>query len=218
VIARLRGLLVERGEDYAIVECMGVGYDVGVSLYTLAQLPEPGEGSEVTLRVYTAASENKVALFGFATAEEREMFDKLITVKNVGPSTAVAILSGASSPVQLARTIAANDLAGLTRIKGVGKKTAELLVVELREKCEFMLATWTAAGHVEASASPASTSASPSSRRGSRSPVLDDVASALVGLGWRAAEVDKVVARLDVVAGATVETLLREALRAMPRP
>jgi Holliday junction DNA helicase RuvA len=211
VIARLRGLLVERGDDFAIVECAGVGYDVNVSAFTLAQLPELG--SEVTLRVHTAASENKVTLFGFATAEERVLFDKLITVKNVGPSTAVAILSGATSPVALARTIAAADLPGLTRIKGVGKKTAELLVVELREKCEWLLASWSAAGHVEAAAQPVAPA-----RKTNRSPLLDDVASALVGLGWRSAEVEKVVGKLDVGEGATVESLLREALRAMPRP
>jgi Holliday junction DNA helicase RuvA len=215
VIARLRGFLVERGEDFVVVECAGVGYDVGVSLSTLSVMPELG--AEVTLRVFTHAQENRIALYGFASLEERELFDRLITVKNVGPATAMAILSGVTSPLELTRVIAKGDVPGLTRIKGVGKKTAELLVVELREKCEWLLANWAAAGRVgpEPIATPPRQGLG---RSGSRSPLLDDVASALVGLGWRAAEVDKVVGRLEIPSGATVETLLRDALRAMPRP
>jgi Holliday junction DNA helicase RuvA len=210
VIARLRGLLVERSSDSVVIECAGVGYDVAVSLFTLAALPELGQ--EVTLRVFTHAQENKIALYGFYGAEERELFDRLITVKNVGPATALGILSGAASPLELSRAIAAGDVPALVRIKGVGKKTAELLVVELREKCEWMLANWRAAGMADAMPQ-----ASPALGRGGRSPMLDDVALALVGLGWRQVEVDKVVGRLEVSAGATVETLLRDALRAMPR-
>lgn len=213
MIARLRGIVVERGADGVIVECAGVGYDVTVSLATLAALPEPG--AEVVLLVFTHAQENKIALYGFATGEERALFDRLITVKNVGPSTAIGILSGVASARDLARLIAAGDVAALTRIRGVGKKTADLLVVELREKCEWLLATWGASGTGAAATGPP-----PPARRGSpsRSPMLDDVVLALVGLGWRQAEVDKVVGRLEIPTGATVETLLRDALRAMPRP
>ncbi len=211
MIARLKGVLVERDADSCVVDCGGVGYHVKMSLATLAALPEVG--NEVTLRVFTHATENKVALYGFATAQERELFDRLITVKNVGPATAISILSGVTSPDQLVRTIAAGDVAGLTRLRGVGKKTAELLVVELREKCEWLLASWGAAGG--AGGAQAGTSAPP--RKITRTPMLDDVALALVGLGWRAAEVDKVVGKLEVPAGATIESLLRDALRAMPR-
>jgi holliday junction DNA helicase RuvA len=217
MIARLRGVLIERGPDFVVVECGGVGYEVTVSLTTLAELPEPG--AEVTLRVFTHAQENKIALYGFAGMPERELFDRLITVKNVGPATAIAILSGVTSPIELTRTIAAGDVPALTRIKGVGKKTADLLVVELREKCEWMLANWNAAG-VVGMVVPAERGGqiAVASKRTSRSPILDDVASALVGLGWRSAEVDKVIARLDIAPGASVESLLRDALRAMPRP
>ncbi len=204
MIARLRGTLIERQPDGAVVECGGVGYEVKLSAMTLGGLPEVG--AEVTLRVFTHAQENRVALYGFATAEERQMFDLLITVKNVGPATATGILSGAEGPEALARLVAAGDVAGLTRIRGVGKKTADLIIVELREKCEFLLATWGAG-----SAHPAAPA------RGPRPAVLNDVASALVNLGWRPAEVDKVVTHLDAGGGATVQTLLREALRAMPR-
>jgi Holliday junction DNA helicase RuvA len=208
MIARLKGTLAERGADFVVVDCGGVGYDVNVSLATLARLGDLG--TDVALRVFTHATENKIALYGFATKEERELFDLLITVKNVGPATALAILSGASSPEALARLIADGSQAALVKIRGVGKKTADLLVVELKEKCEWLVATWGAAGH------PAVSDRPPPTRPG-RSPILEDVASALVNLGWRPAEVDKTVARLAVDPGATVETLLRDALKQMPR-
>jgi Holliday junction DNA helicase RuvA len=203
MIARLRGVLVERAPDGVVVECAGVGYDVSVSMATLTALPEPGE--EVTLRVFTHATENRIALYGFPTEKERQLFDLLITVKNVGPATAMAILSGAPAFEMLARTIAKGDTPALTRIKGIGKKTADLLVVELREKCEALIATW-GVGEI----------ASEIARR-ERPPILEDVASALVNLGWRAAEADKVLSHLSIPPSATVETLLRDALRAMPR-
>ena len=133
MIGQLRGTLAARlANNHVIVDCGGVGYEVACSGYTLAALPELEQ--PVTLRVFTHAQENKIALYGFATAPERELFDHLITVKNVGPSTAMAILSGGAEPRMIAELIAKEDTAGLTKIKGVGKKTAELLVVELREK------------------------------------------------------------------------------------
>lgn len=206
MIARLRGALVERGADFVVVECGGVGYEVAVPSATLAALPEVG--AEVTLRIYTQAQENRIALYGFATKEERDLFDRLITVKNVGPATALEVLSAVGDPRELARLIAAGDVAGLTRVRGIGKKRADLLVVELRDKCAELLATWGADG----AARPA-----PAARpKESRSPLLDDVASALVNLGWRPALVDKVVAQLEIPPDATVEGLLRDALRAMP--
>lgn len=206
MIARLRGTIVERQPDGVILECGGVGYDVGASAMTIGVLPEVGV--EVALRVFTHAQENRIALYGFATGEERQLFDLLITVKNVGPATAIGILSGSTSPQHLARLIASGDLAGLTRIRGVGKKTADLIVVELREKCEWLLANWGASG----GDSPRDTSAGRP-----RAPILEDVASALLNLGWRPAEVEKAVLGLEVTAAATVQSLLREALRTMQR-
>lgn len=210
MIARLRGTLIDKSTDGIVVDCNGVGYDVGISAMTFAALPD--EGAEVTLRVFTHAQENRIALYGFATGEERQLFDLLITVKNVGPATAIGILSGSAAPQVLARLVAAGDVAGLTRIKGVGKKTADLIVVELREKCEWLLATWGAAGGAAVGPAPSRGGARPQ-----RAPILDDVASALLNLGWRPAEVDKAVVRLDAASGATVESLLREALRSMQR-
>jgi Holliday junction DNA helicase RuvA len=209
MIARLEGVLIERDPPHIVVDCNGVGYDVICSTYTLAGLPSDGE--RVTLRIFTHATENKLALFGFIDAQERALFDLLITVKNVGPTTAIAILSG-SSPRDIASLIAAEDVAGLTRIKGVGKKTAELLVVELHEKCAELGLAWDAAGGLRPVASP-----SPGRGRSKRHPMLEEVSMALVGLGWRPAEAEQAIAELPVPAGATTEQLLRQALRSMPR-
>ena len=208
MIGRLRGELVARAGHHVIVDCGGVGYDVACSAYTLGALPALGE--QVTLLVFTHAQENKIALFGFGTPQERELFDLLITVKNVGPSSAMSILSGRHDPRGIAELIAREDTAGLTRIKGVGKKTAEMLVVELREKCELVLLTWSAAGGTRPVAMPAGA-------KKARHPMLEEVQGALVGLGWKPIEAEAVVAELAIEPGITLETLLRQALRSMPR-
>ncbi len=211
MIGRLRGEVASRSGTRVIVDVGGVGYEVACSGWTLASLPPIGE--PVTLLVFTQARESEIVLYGFLEASERAMFDLLITVKNVGPSTAIGILSGGAAPRNITELIARGDVAGLTRIKGVGKKTAELIVVELREKCEMLLLTWNAEGGIRTVAAPAGSMP----MRPSRHPMLDEVASALAQMGWRSAEADKVVAELDVGAGATLEGLLRQALRAMPR-
>ncbi|HTR50033.1 MAG TPA: Holliday junction branch migration protein RuvA [Kofleriaceae bacterium] len=207
MIARLDGTLIERDPPHVVVDCGGVGYEVTCSAYTLAQLPADGE--RVTLRVFTQAQENKIALYGFCDAQERALFDLLITVKNVGPATAVAILGGAT-PRDIAGLIAREDVAGLTRIKGVGKKTAELLVVELREKCEQAVLGWDASGGLRAVVAPARI-------RPKRHQLLDEVATALVGMGWKPQEAEAAIGELAVPDGATIEQLLRHALRSMPR-
>lgn len=209
MIARLEGVLVERDPPHVVVDCGGVGYDVVCSGYTLVHLPADGE--RVTLRVFTHAQENKIALYGFGDAQERALFDLLITVKNVGPATAIAILGGAT-PRDIAGLIAREDVAGLTRIKGVGKKTAELLVVELREKCEAALLGWDASGGLRPVAAMPRGQVKPR-----RHPLVEEVASALVGLGWRPQEADAAVLDLAVPPDATLEQLLRQALRSMPR-
>jgi len=208
MIGRLHGTLVDRNGVDVIVDCGGVGYVVTCSGQTLAGLPALGE--TVTLLIHTAVRETEIALYGFGTPEERTLFDLLITVKNVGPSSAVQILSGGHTPRGVAELIVRDDTAGLTRIKGVGKKTAEMLVVELRDKCEMLLVSWTADGELRPTAASAG-----SSRR--RAPLLDDVAAALVSMGWRPAEADKAVTELVIAEGVTLEALLRQALRSMPR-
>ncbi len=191
-----------------VIDCGGVGYEVTCSGFTLGALPPLDE--EVTLRVFTHAQENKIALYGFFTAAERALFDLLITVKNVGPSSAMSILSGGHDPRGIAELIAREDTGGLTRIKGVGKKTAEMLVVELREKCEQLVLTWTASGESRVVAMPAGS-------RKARHPMLDEVLGALVGMGWKPAQAEAAMNDLTVGPGITLETLLRQALRAMPR-
>jgi holliday junction DNA helicase RuvA len=214
VIARLEGTLIDRAPPHVVVDCNGVGYDVVVSAYTLAGLPADGE--RVTLRVYTAASENKIALYGFGDVQERALFDLLITVKNVGPSTAIAILSG-SSPRDMVALIAREDVVGLTRIKGVGKKTAELLVVELHDKCEELLLAWDAGGALRPAALPVGTTRSGKKRGGTGNALTDEVMTALVGMGWSPAEAEGATTGLAVEPDATIEQLLRQALRSMPR-
>lgn len=209
MIARLEGTLLRDGEQ-VIVDCNGVGYEVTCSAYTLASLPKHGE--RVVLRVYTQVRETDIALYGFVDPQERGLFDLLITVKNVGPSTAIAILSG-SSPRDIAALIARQDVAGLTRIKGIGKKTAELLVVELREKCEQLVLSWTADGNLRTVATPAG---APKAKP-LRHPMLGEVMTALVGMGWRPIEAEQAVSELEISEGATIEALLRQALRSMPR-
>jgi len=214
VIARLEGLLIRDGE-HVVVDCGGVGYDVTCSAYTLAALPAHGE--RVVLRVFTQVRETEIALFGFIDPQERTLFDLLITVKNVGPSTAIAILSG-STPRDIASLVAREDVVGLTRIKGIGKKTAELLVVELHDKCAQLLLSWTAAGDggVRPAALPAG-AARPRPGAPLRSPLISEVMSALISMGWRPAEAEAAVSDLQVGDDASLESLLRQALRNMPR-
>lgn len=212
MIGRLAGELVYRDGNLVIVDCGGVGYEVTLSVYSLAALP--GLGERVTLRIYTQVLETKIALYGFATAEERQLFDLLITVKKVGPTSAMAILSGGAGPAEVAQLIASDNVGALTKLKGVGKKTAEMLVVELRDKCEMLLATWGASGALPAKSAEAVAGRAP---RLVRPPILEDVASALLSLGWRGPEVDKAIDALDVADGADLETLLRQALQHMPR-
>ena len=209
MIGLLQGIIVERDGHQVIVDCGGVGYLVTCSGYTINSLPADGEA--VKLRVFTHVPEGKIALYGFITTAERALFDALITVKNVGPSSAMAILSGGADPRAIAELISREDVVGLTRIKGVGKKTAELLVVELHEKCTDMLLSWNAHGEVRAVARPAG------SGRAYRPRVLDEVSSALIAMGWKPAEAEAVVGDLDLSPGISIEELLRQALRSMPR-
>jgi Holliday junction DNA helicase RuvA len=210
MIGRLHGTVVDRAGSRVIVDCGGVGYEVLCSGHTLATLP--AGDAPVTLLIHTAVRETEIALFGFGSAQERALFDLLITVKNVGPSSAVGMLSSGHEPRSLAELIARGDVTGLTRLKGVGRKTAELLVVELRERCEQLLLAWTADGALRPAAAPAG-----AARARGRHPMLDEVAAALVALGWRPVEADQAVAELAVGEGATLEALLRQALRSMPR-
>lgn len=209
MIGRLRGALVEQEDTRIVIECSGVGYEVFVSTHTLLSLPDVGQ--EATLRVFTHMMENKITLYGFGSAFERDLFDLLITVKKIGPASAVGILSGGAGPTEIAQMIAESQVGLLTKIRGVGKKTAEMLVVELREKCTDLLARTSTSGAARPVAAVKPPVAS------TRPAILDDVATALVQLGWRPAEADKVVADLVIDEHTSLESLLRQALRSMPR-
>ncbi|MBN9659336.1 MAG: Holliday junction branch migration protein RuvA [Acidobacteria bacterium] len=133
MIAHLRGTLIEKHPNQAIVEAGGVGYDVQISVSTYSALPELG--SEVKLRIYTNVREDAIQLFGFREAMEKALFEKLITVSGIGPKLAITTLSGVAAP-DLVRIIRAGEVAMLTRVPGIGKKTAERIVLELRDKME----------------------------------------------------------------------------------
>jgi Holliday junction DNA helicase RuvA len=125
MIAHLRGRLITKHPGQAIVEAAGVGYDVTISVPTFSELP--AVGSELALHIHTHVREDALALFGFLRIEEKQLFEKLITVSGIGPKLAITILSGMSTSEMVA-AIRANDHARLTRIPGIGKKTAERIV------------------------------------------------------------------------------------------
>ncbi len=163
MIAHLRGRLFSKQPGQAIVEAAGVGYDVTISVPTFTSLP--AEGAEVSLYIHTHVREDALSLFGFMDRNEKRLFERLITVSGVGPKLAVTILSGLN-PERTVAAIRAQDHATLTLIPGVGKKLAERLVVELKEKLEDL------------AVAPA-----PSDRR--LAPAAEDVLSALVNLGYQ---------------------------------
>ena len=133
MIAHLRGRLFSKAPNQTVVECGGVGYDVSISVTTFTELP--AEGAEVSLHIYTNVREDQIALFGFSAMQEKRLFERLISVSGIGPKLAITVLSGISSE-RLVGAIRGNDLAMLTRIPGIGKKTAERVVLELKDKLD----------------------------------------------------------------------------------
>ena len=133
MIAHLRGKLVEKEPARVVVDVNGVGYEIYVPLTTFSALPD--RGGEVSIDIHTHVREDVIALYGFSSRRERTIFEKLMTISGIGPKLAVTILSGGSVD-DLVNAIKRNDLARLTAIPGVGKKTAERIVVELRDKLQ----------------------------------------------------------------------------------
>ncbi len=172
MIAHLRGKLLAKHPNQAIVDAGGVGYDVTISIPTFSDLPNPG--SEVSLHVHTHVREDTIALYGFLRVAEKQLFEKLITVSGIGPKLAITILSGMAAD-EMTGAIRGNDVARLTKIPGIGKKTAERMVLELRDKLP-------AAASGEVVPVPA------------LSAVEEDVLSALVNLGYQRAVAEKAVA------------------------
>ena len=199
MIAHLAGTLLEKHVQRLIVDVGGVGYDVSVPLSTFYAVGDPG--SRVALRIYTHVREDALQLFGFATSLELALFERLIAVSGIGPKLALAVLSGIE-PAELIRAIRAADVGRLTRIPGVGKKTSERLVLELKDRLPQT------PGAEPDTATPASADGD----------VRDDLLSALGNLGYQRAAVDKSVDKvLRTVESRAFEELLRAILREISR-
>jgi Holliday junction DNA helicase RuvA len=192
MIAHLRGRLFSKQPQQAIVEAAGVGYDVAISVSTYTLLP--AEGAEVSLHIHTQVREDTLALYGFIERNDKRIFERLITVSGVGPKLAITIQSGLPAD-RLVAALRAQDHATLTRIPGVGKKLAERLVVELKDKLEDM-----------AVAAPAVAAAGPAA---------EDVLSALVNLGYQRPSAQKAIEAAvakDKAVGEQFDALFRAAL------
>jgi len=194
MIAHLRGKLLAKHPNQVIVETGGVGYEVTISIPSFSDLP--GVGAEVSLHIHTHVREDLLALYGFLQPSEKLLFEKLITVSGIGPKLAITILSGMAAD-DMARAIRGNDIARLTRIPGIGKKTAERMVLELRDKLPELGTMPVAAPTHNA--------------------VEEDVLSALVNLGYQRAAAEKALASTAKKSGATFEVLFRETLASLSK-
>jgi Holliday junction DNA helicase RuvA len=191
MIAHIRGRLLSKHPNQAIVEAAGVGYDVTISVPTFSDLTGPG--GEVALHIHTHVREDALALYGFLRQSEKQIFEKLISVSGIGPKLAITILSGMPAD-EMASAIRGNDVAKLTRIPGIGRKTAERMVLELRDKLPK-----------EAFGEPATLPAI--------TPVEEDVLSALMNLGYQRAAAERALTSVSRNGkAASFEVMFRESL------
>lgn len=197
MIAFLRGTLLERHPTQVVVDVGGVGYEVNIPVSTFSTLSDPP--ATVSLRVYTHVREDAIQLFGFATAEERAVFEKLISVAGVGPKLAITILSGLAA-TDLAQAIRGGQTERLTRIPGIGKKTAERLVLELKDKLDALIP-----GAALRSAEPAVAA--------TLDELEQDVVSALVNLGAGKAQAEAAIRKARAAGEVNdFQTLFRRAM------
>ena len=200
MIAQLRGRILEKHPNRVIVDVNGVGYDVFVPLSTFYVLGDAG--GDVTLRTHTHVREDALSLYGFATALEQALFERLIGISGIGPKVALAVLSGIE-PIELLRAIERGDAARLTAIPGVGKKTAERIVLELKDRLPRPDVAAVALG----AAAPAPLD-----------DVRDDVLSALINLGYHRPLAEKAVASaVKIAPEAGFERTLKQALRELSK-
>ena len=202
MIATLRGVLLESTPGTCVIEAAGVGYLVSISSQTARALPAPG--GQTFLRTRQVVREDALMLFGFSEPEELRLFDLMIGVSGVGPKLALAVLSGLK-PVALARAIKEEQLGALVAIPGIGRKTAERLVVELRDKLDAV--------HTLSAAAGTGGGVLPRSER------FDDAVAALIRLGYTATQAQEVVRKVG--AGApdlTLEDLVRRAIALLSKP
>ena len=194
MIALLTGKIAHKSPDHIILDVNGVGYRVMIPFSTYYELPEEGV---VSLHIHTSVREDAIQLYGFRTRLEKSFFQLLISVSGVGPKLARDVLSNIQ-PAALAQALSLNDIHKLSTIPGIGKKTAERLILELKDKV----------GKLDISTLPKTEAyAIPDED------VLDDVISALLNLGYKEPQVRKALAGLDARGGAGVEELLKQALK-----
>jgi Holliday junction DNA helicase RuvA len=199
VIAHLRGRILEKHPNRIVVDVNGVGYDVAVPLSTFYELGDTG--ADVALRIHTHVREDALALYGFASALELDLFERLIGVSGIGPKLGLAVLSGIE-PFDLIRAIEQADVARLTAIPGVGKKTSERIVLELKDRLPRVQVVAVAAGYA-APEPPA---------------LRDDLLSALVNLGYHRPLAEKAVAAaIKTAPDGGFERTLKQALRELAR-
>ncbi|MFP3870090.1 MAG: Holliday junction branch migration protein RuvA [Syntrophobacteria bacterium] len=198
MIAHIQGRLHFKSPEYVIVDVRGIGYKIRVPLTTFYDLPEAGD--TVALHIHTHVREDAMELYGFQSREEKELFVRLISVAGIGPRLAIAILSGIN-PTELVSTVGQRDIARLTSIPGVGRKTAERIVIELIDKLPAL-----APGQDVAEVP-----------QKDEETVVEDALSALLNLGYKKAVAERAIdrARKQLKETATLETLLKESLRSL---
>jgi holliday junction DNA helicase RuvA len=207
MIAHLSGTLLSKQPNSVILDVAGVGYEVNIPISTFYDLEDAG--STVQLRIYTHVREDALQLYGFKTVRERELFLRLISVSGIGPRLGITLLSGMSADEMIA-SIRTNNLARLTLIPGVGRKTAERLVMELRDK----VASLSSAALEEELGAKTETGAAVSTEDSMRA----DVLSALLNLGYQRNGAEKaVIAAVDEGGDISVELILRRSLRKLAK-
>ena len=200
MIARLLGILLDKNPPYLVIDVNGVGYEVEAPLGVFSDLPE--NGKQVTILIHHHFSQDSQTLYGFASLNERELFRKLLKISGIGAKMALTILSGASGE-ELARYVSTADVASLVRMPGIGKKTAERIIMELRDKLEGI--NFVAGGSPAAGASPISTDPA------------TEASHALASLGYKPAEVSRMISAVAET-GMDAEAIIRKALKTRVKP
>ena len=200
MIARLSGTLLDKNPPYLVIDVSGVGYEVEAPLGVFSDLPE--NGKQVTILIHHHFSQDSQTLYGFASLGERELFRKLLKISGIGAKMALNILSGASGE-ELARYVSVGDVASLTRLPGIGKKTAERIIMELRDKLEGLSVT--TVGGSAATGQPVNTDP------------VNEASHALASLGYKPAEVSRMVSAV-AEAGMDAEEIIRKALQTRVKP
>lgn len=206
MIGRIRGILIEKSPGQALVECSGLGYEVDIPYTTFFHLPEAGQ--EITLHTHFAVREDAQSLFGFASRLDRDLFRLLVKVNGVGPKMAIGILSGLDAQ-QFIRCVEARDINSLVKLPGVGKKTAERLLIEMTDRIKQLEGQFIpGSAHMQGSATD-----EPVLSATSHNPA-DEAEAALIALGYKPQEAARAISRV-AEEGISSEALIRLALRNM---